>query len=63
MSKAILKRMYNGELYPAEKICPQSQKYQQLNQEIDMYDQLLEAINRDIPINGDISIFVYPEKK
>lgn len=22
-----------------------------------------EAINRDIPISGDISIFVYPEKK
>lgn len=39
MSKGILKRMYNGEIYPAE------------------------AINRDIPISGDISIFVYPEKK
>lgn len=106
MSKRILKRIYNGEIYPAKKICPQSQKCKQLNQKIDKYEQLLEqylnasiyelfhsycsakiesdlilqestfeegfrlgaqiileAINRDIPISGDISIFVYLEKK
>lgn len=106
MSKGILKQLYNGEIYPAEEIYPRSQRYRQLNQEIDKYEQLLEqylnvsnyelfqnyctakiesdlilqestfekgfrlgvqiileAINRDIPISGDISIFVYPEKK